>query len=772
MAANPNNESMGGGSEEPSIAFLLQSQISSPGSTGGVPKAQKSSSPPSGAQASSSSDSPPTWDLALTEVDWTQLDWRNYGPLNVIPWGELSINTINYLAGAWDAYDTVHHPEVKGIGSNPASAEQLRRFATQNIDQKAKDQTAKIMRLFTTNPPGLDRPEDVLGVDPNPPKNFDNNNNNNNNNNDPQGKDKKDADGDDEMKLAPDDFYTIGFEIEFLVAVTPANGGPDPHQDGRWLDMELTHDPPTSIKFLDRVTRAVADALNAEAGIVVTIKDEDEEDPMYRIARERLDALAAGEDPAAAAASAAPASPSPQPAPDHGLANPAAVARVVDVSVAYAQTAFFRADENMRLHQATHADIDRLVGRLSDTGAVVALEPGDLVAAVSRARRRLRVLAHQAQRDPLAVDLPGMKHRYRAWSVSEARYVRPDGVRAAHYTNVPGAPGGNAPRPPVDAYKWATLKLSSPAMSGHEVEPISAALERACRTLRARFRAHRDLPAALPLTAQVSASHTRGFALVELKKLATLVRLLEAGLRRLHRAERADPAAWRACGSFATWTALGGASVHDADWLLGHPGAPAWRALPRPAPATRAVLEADMERHLPTAEMFAAGREAEEVFYRGLWLYTSVEQLSRGLAADRPGIRPAVVFKCAGRGQHTAADRDEIDDERRPLPFVEVDRERGVVEFRYMQQSLEPFHLLCWGAVCARLVSVAKDTDASQFRDILVGVLRGRSIFDVLDVPDRFADGFKQGIARSDTGFFEYPDKGRVDYSNIFWDPM
>ncbi|KAI1641511.1 hypothetical protein F4809DRAFT_654981 [Biscogniauxia mediterranea] len=701
MAANPNNESMGGGNEEPSIAFLLQSQISSPGSTGGIPKAQKSSSPPSGAQASSSSDSP-AWDLALTEVDWTQLDWRNYGPLNVIPWGELSKNTINYLAGAWDAYDTVHHPEVQGIGSNPASAEQLRRFGTQNIDQKAKDQTAKIMRLFTTNPPGLDRAEDVLGVDPNPPKNFDNNN-------DPQGKDKKDGDGDDEMKLAPDDFYTIGFEMEFLVAVTPANGGPDPHQDGRWLDMDLTHDPPTSIKFLDRITRAVADMLNAEAGIVVTVKDEDEEDPMYRIARERLDALARGEDPEAAAAGAAPASPSPQLAADEGLANPAAVAQVVDT-----------AEENMRLHQATHADIDRL--------------PGDLVAA--------------AQRDPLAVELPGMKHRYRAWSVSEARYVRPDGVRTAHYADAP-APG--APRP-VDAYKWATLKLSSPAMSGHEVEPIHAALERACRTLRARFRAHLDLPAALPLTAQVTASHTRGFALVELKKLATLVRLLEADLRRLHRAERADPAAWRACGSFATWTALGSASVHDADWLLGHPAAPAWRALPRPAPATRAVLEAAMEQHLPTAEMFAGGREAEEVFYRALWLYTSVEQLSRGLAADRPGIRPAVVFKCAGRGQHTAADRDEIDDERRPLPFVEVDRERGVIEFRYMQQSLEPFHLLCWGA----------DTEASQFRDILVDVLRGRSIFDVLD----------QGIARSDTGFFEYPGKGRVDYSNIFWPPM
>ncbi|KAI0602791.1 hypothetical protein F4775DRAFT_600741 [Biscogniauxia sp. FL1348] len=740
MAADPHNEGSVLKDSDPFIASLLKSPTGNPSSGGEVPIAQKSKS--GGAQSSGATESP-TWDAVLMAIDWKQTDRRQYELLNEIPWRKLSDQTINHLAYEWLAYDQAHHPEVANPHYNQASEEQTRRFSAGEENKNAKAQTADIMRLFTEDPAGLTRGEDVLLAEDANPNNPNNNKNAANETN---------PDEDDEMSYAPDEFYTIGFELELFVAVTTADGAEDPHKDGRWLDLDLTHDAPASIKFRDRVMRAVSDHLNADAAVICTVKDEDEGNPVYRVAQEQLDTLgAAGGDQ-----------------DDKQLADPGAVARAAATAVAHAQTVMYDASENRRLHQATPVDIDRYVERLSDSPALAALAPGDLDEAARRVRRRLRVLVHQAQRDPLHVDLPGMKHRYRAWSVSPAADLRPDGVRTAQYAL---APGPRAP-PPVAGYKWAALKVASPAMSGHETARIEQALERVCRTLRARFRAHLDLPASLPLSTQVSVSHTQGFSLLELKKVATLVRLLEAPLRRLHRVERTAPDAWRACGSFATWTALGSAAGYSPHWLFANPKAPAWRALPRPAPATRVFLESLMEQHLPTADMFALGQE-DEVFYRGLWLYASVEQLSRGLASVSPGIRPAVVFKCAGRGQHTAADRDEVDDEQRPLPFLEVDRQRGVVEFRHMQQSLDHFHVLSWGAVCARIVAVAKDTQPAEFHSLLLEILRGdRYIAEVLGVPDRFIEGFKQGMARGDDGFFQHPDKGVIDYGQPFWKPM
>ncbi|KAI5925696.1 hypothetical protein F4810DRAFT_717373 [Camillea tinctor] len=698
--------------------------------------------------------SAPAWDKMLTAIDWTQQDWHNYENLDYIPWGQLTRNTVDLIAAAWDLYDALHHPESRGLASNPANAEQLRRLPFPHQDPAASQQTQGVKRLFTQNPPGLNRPQTTLGVDPHPPLT-------------------QKEDDDIEMKQfelenGPEGFFTIGYEIEFLVAATSITAD-DPHpNDTRWLDADLIHDSVNSIKFKDRVLRTVANVLNNEAGVVCVIKDEDEDNPLHTINMEKLDKLVAETDPAGPGP-AAPGTGSPTPPPsDAGLVDPAAVEAVAQMCVDEAETLFFRAEDNMRIHQATNADIYRYVKRISTAPAVVALADPDRIAVAERVRRRLRVIRHREQRDALHVALPGMKHRYRSWSVSEVKFVRPDLVRTEHYEQAPSTTA----RPPTDAYKWLAVKVSSPVLNGGEIGAIEAALERVCRTLRRRFRAHRDLPQALPLSTQVVVSHTQGFSLVELKKFATLARLLEHSLRKLHKHERADPAAWRAAATFGTWSALGAASHHDTEWLMANAQAPAWRALPRPEPTTRAFLQAQMAQHVPADEIFARGTVHEEVFYRGLWLYSTVEELARGLNPDRADIRTGVMIKAAGNGQHTAADRDEVDDERRPLPFVEIDRRRGALEFRYMQQSLEPFHILSWSAVCARLVSAAKNTEPWQFYDLVLGIIRGRPIFDALGIPDKFAAGFQEGIARSSNGFFELPNRGRVNYFKPFWSPM
>ncbi|KAI1505933.1 hypothetical protein F5X99DRAFT_427812 [Biscogniauxia marginata] len=714
------------GGDEDSISFLLNA-LNSQNSQSGNGQPPQQPPPP---QPPLPSPEWQGWDALLTRINWKDNSWRQFNFLDQIPWSQLKRDTVNYLAQQWEQFDKAH-PEVASGGQlNPATVEQLRRFSARgSTPAQQAVQTRAVMEFFTPDA-GTQANAADMSEDYGQPKGW--------------GEGGDGVQGGDGL---PDAFYTVGYEIEFLVAAAAVGQDPLP-DDGRWLDAGLAGVPPDSIKFQDRVKRALANELNAHAEVICTIKNEDEGGPKHDKEMGDLHRMAEGGVPKASGP----------------VADQAAVDNVTQLAFEHALTYFFHAGNNVRLHQATNADIRRFVDLASKTPAATALAAGDQAQLCRQLRRRLRIAAYLSQSDPAATQLPGMKHRYRSWSVSRLRGVRPSAAQTAYYANAPDA----AAAPPVESYKWLAAKVSSPVMSVANLTPGHEALGRVCHVLRDRFRIHRDLPGALPLSTQVVVSHSHGLTLLELKKLATLVRLLEEDLRRLHRRERTEPTAWRACASVATWSSLGGASFDDAARLRRDPAAPAWRVLPRPARPTRDYLTALMERHVPAADLFSRGTVADEVYYRAIWLYTSVDQLSRAVLPNRPGVQLGVMVKCAGKGRRTAADRTAADDARDPLPFVEVDKQRGVVEFRYMQASLNPQHMYNWAAVCAHLVSMAKDTDAAQFRERIGNMIRGGGVLAGLRVPADIVQAFKAGVENSGTGYFNHPD-APVDYHNPFY---
>ncbi|KAI0154262.1 hypothetical protein GGR57DRAFT_467737 [Xylariaceae sp. FL1272] len=380
-----------------------------------------------------------------------------------------------------------------------------------------------------------------------------------------------------------------------------------------------------------------------------------------------------------------------------------------------------------------------------------------------------------AQRDPTAIDLPSMRPRYRAWSVSTNKWAN---LKRVHFRDYFGHPDAGHPQykgalttHPVKQYVWMPMELASPLWDQRNWDPVRKSTQSVCHVLRHNLRVHHCALPSLDMTTSIFIGHSSGFTLLELKKIVTLYVLIEKDNAHLHRRRRSTPQGHWPCESLLTRSRLGSVlsqintlkgQVHDAE-----------RILPHPSPATFEYWTAQMTQHIPLSTSF--GNAFEEAFFRALWLYTNVSELSRALETTGPPHHTNLAVRCQGRGQrssHLRTQHQRAHPDSDPY-LGDVDRHRGVLEFRQMGQSLDADTILSWSFICHRIVSTARDTRADAFAYSLFSIMSGVPVLEVLgclhdaSVVDRFKEvdgegGYykptSNGVARWDFPFYDDED--------------
>ncbi|RYP06840.1 hypothetical protein DL764_002888 [Monosporascus ibericus] len=246
------------------------------------------------------------------------------------------------------------------------------------------------------------------------------------------------------------------------------------------------------------------------------------------------------------------------------------------------------------------------------------------------------------KRDDFHVYLPGMRPRYRAWSVgkwgsnvdnvSKVPWYR---VKRTDYTPTPAGKDGVKPFP-EEFYRFCYARVSSPVMPMHlnALPTLREKLEMVCKGLRDNFRIYKEIPS-LELGTTICIGRTDGFTILGLKKIVTLWVALEKHFARLHRRHRYD----RNGAEHAIFT--GGAPILEYPklWLgvrvADDPSAAKYFSFmsvfnvvdPK---SWEYLVEREMDFWVPPAWVHSLPR-AEQLFMHAIWTHTDVSALSRAL---------------------------------------------------------------------------------------------------------------------------------------------
>ncbi|RWA04016.1 hypothetical protein EKO27_g11089 [Xylaria grammica] len=133
------------------------------------------------------------------------------------------------------------------------------------------------------------------------------------------------------------------------------------------------------------------------------------------------------------------------------------------------------------------------------------------------------------QVDPLHVRVPGLKQKYKAWTVTFDPSVDGNGMVKDRYSNTDNTES------PFDEYFWFGAEVVSPVFPMKD-ERSREAIRVACGALRDSLRCHKPMEVSTGL--HVHLGHTKGWTLFQAKRFATLWSLTENTLLRLHRKDR------------------------------------------------------------------------------------------------------------------------------------------------------------------------------------------------------------------------------------------
>ncbi|KAI1212678.1 uncharacterized protein F4807DRAFT_457475 [Annulohypoxylon truncatum] len=666
------------------------------------------------------------WDTALISLEWGDQDWRDILTERVaanLPWEELQRSTLEYLWEIHDVYDRRHGLYPEQPESDPSfrfspAMEELDRRDVQEMMRSSALTEAQDARDWVQDPDWFE-----LG------RTW-------------QDYASESEDWVRDEETVRDNFFTVGLELEFPVAVYRRTraGIPDPHeQETRWLASDISdeHGDPDPVYVRQVAVDRVLEVLNAQTDMVFVRRDPKEMEAWTR----RTD-YTFGKD----------APPGPIDAECEKNAQDA-----LNLSL---QMFFNPEAGGTRLAVATEQDILHAV---SNT-------PLYNVATYAWAKTRARFAAllrqhiRQSQRDRRAVPLPGMKPRYLAFSV----YAMPD----VPFANVRGDSYADAPEHPFDPYHWEIIKIATPVLRADAAHVLHDALRQICRAVRNNFRVHRDI-AAVPVTTQVSVSTRAGFELLDIKRFVTLVTVLrDRGFGRLNAEHRSARAYDKVCGPIKRVSRLGGLSNMQYaeleawdDWIM-----------PQPPGEERMECMLEMERNMPKdliPALQGKGKLSDRIFFAALWSYANMTAIARALSTPLVSKKAEVMVKMTGNGKRS----NPV-----PLPwtgrngeqelyFDVVDAYRGVLEFRQCGGSLDPHHILCWTAICYCVVSSCKFTDEATFKDLLSRILIGEeTVLDALrihpDLQQFYIDNFNE-----QKGFFEPADSAELNerYAMIDW---
>ncbi|KAI5867662.1 hypothetical protein GGS23DRAFT_187746 [Durotheca rogersii] len=687
------------------------------------------------------------WNVRVLRMDFANHDWRLYD-LDRVPWYSLADEVIDEVVRRHHAYDEANLP-FDDRRYSPARREQIRRWEVLRQTHAAATAEPSPSLLYHSAPPShvtAIGPEVISLVAPRPGT-VDNPRDRTDEHRRPElpPAREKEAEGTGAPELSHG-FITWGFELELPVAVAPAGGllADKPHpRETRWQADIVTEDKEV---FRQAAVAQMLQVLNSQMeGSVFVGKDNDEDDELYKRKVANLESLEA--DGAVSAGSE----------------------RAAQDALVFAKSSF-RPHEGRFLPLATEDDVERAVNRVPNIEAWGIVGAKETNRIYRRLTNLLRAEVYRARRDPDHVFLEGMKPRYRAFSVYIMNNVDLSAVKSRDYTDLPESN-------PATQYRWEVIKLASPVLRMQPQENHQV-VQRLCRVLRNNFCIHKDLES-IPVTTQITVSHTAGFDILEMKKVITLMAILgDQDIMRLHQSYRSSRKYDRVCGPLKTQSALGALS-RRVPWIDGFDPR---GVVPHPSETTRDYLLDQMKRYLPLDLLLTEDKLSDKIFYLSLWMYTNVDDISRAMNPELRTRKVEMVTKCSGKGPTTGPAPGEAEVQAKakevgwPLPpggppFRPVDERRGVFEFRQCANTLDASHLMSWATTCAAVVNFARNASAETFKDYVTNVLTGEtSVLGGLGVPLEAQDFFRSHID-DDNGYFRFGEQ-EVLWSDPFYPPM
>ncbi|KAI1352683.1 hypothetical protein F5Y01DRAFT_324169 [Xylaria sp. FL0043] len=389
-----------------------------------------------------------------------------------------------------------------------------------------------------------------------------------------------------------------------------------------------------------------------------------------------------------------------------------------------------------------------------------------------RTKHAVQAQVLREQVDRLARDLPQMKPRYRAWSVSRNHFWRFNNVKSTDYRNC----SDPAATRPVDMYHWAGIEVSSPVYRATDQAAHKAVFDSltiVCETLKRGLRTHHCALPTLDGTTSIFIGHTEGFTLLELKKLVTLWFVLEPRLARLHRYHRDTLEGQWTCMPLRRGSRLGSM----ADVPLEYPVFDPDGIMPHPSEEMRQFYSNLMNEHFATLPFFERLSDGDELYLRTVWQYTSVSDLSLAMKTVGALEATALTIRCRGRGQRTSrlrSTKEMIREANHPEDVFpgEIDKHRGVLEFRQMGQSLDPVAIIAWQDICSAVVEACRETNSVTFKELMAMLTedrRGLSAWDILGVSEAVTRVFGRED-RDARGYYQPRVDGTVEYQYPFYE--
>ncbi|KAI0379100.1 hypothetical protein F5Y04DRAFT_290566 [Hypomontagnella monticulosa] len=676
----------------------------------------------------------------LSSVDWTAVDWREVLNIpNPIPWAELSSSLIRRLAAAHQAWDALH-----GRGSpliSPAVEELIRRQKlSSSILGPFADSGQSPYEWLTTQTNRDKRPDKETVAE--------------------------------EQNVSKSQKITVGYELEFPVAVYATNGDPHPNDTRKlWHNLKEETDPE---KAREQVVSDILMALNMQTNIVGKIpkvfapRDEDEDTGLYEL---RIKNLRKMEETGFGPAENVKERGSPS-------KNPVIYSKKVEEA---AQDAFqylcdFIFDAG--IFPRCMMNEDYASGTPDSFEWPEILDDAESEQARRRLRDMLRLEGFIAKRDPRHVPLPGMKPRYKAFSV----YANPGPgllyTERWDYTDFNLEIGGV----PSKAYHWEMIKIVSPVLEiqrGSEAKDIEEDLTDICRVMRTNFRIHQDLDTILAST-QINVSFERGIDLIDLKKLYTIMGLNgEKWIWRLNRYWRnkdtKNVLCPQVCGDIRRHSNLGAISfTNPAPQGFGD-----HELLPHPTPEEIQRFYNIMDEYLPpSAHKEITTELTNRIFYCALWCYGDVSSFSKALGTGLPSRATELMSKVWGHGgtagpiKYTTEELYAAEKEGRNVRFNVVDEHRGVVEFRSMAGSLDPANIMAWLKFCVEVTCFAKYSSAAEYKDYFERILRGDGLFSLMKFPPSVREYYKSHMIENEVFSPDGRSGSTVSWTDPFLAPL
>ncbi|KAI1450631.1 hypothetical protein F5Y02DRAFT_426756 [Annulohypoxylon stygium] len=561
---------------------------------------------------------------------------------------------------------------------------------------------------------------------------------------------------------------TVGVEFELAMAVSRVKEAPDSHpNDGRWLSENLVD---TAMDWTYRVTvrNHLIDTLRKH-GITANKTKEKELDVNY-VNRSPLLNLEDGKQ-----------------CPnfsklvdwepyyewderDNLLDNCKAAAQEMSE-----QFVLFHVEKSLDFYKTRKESLESIAKNKLLKGIQNISEPSDKLqdinnAVTGRWQENLEKLQKQFEKwdashvDIDAVQVDGADPKYYAWTCSVDHSVKIKEADSEDYTTTsksfPPLPVDDylLNQEPVLRYRWWPGELKSPIYDYNNPASLET-IRKVCAAVRDTYRTHKPL-SSIPSGLHIHFGQEGGWTLLQLKKFSTFWLIAEELLERLHREDRS--------GNFWSMPLRSSCPIIEALRSSSDYQKTPHKRVRENLPDTKNKnprLSYEYEHlkdiHVPFdiyAPFNIRGGPSFNDDIRDIiteiWQYDTITNLRLGLNAfaDTPCVRWRVTGEqITNKPDHKISSFQTL-------------------EVRMMQGTLDADHVWRWMSICEGMVRFSRDSTPEQFRNGLRGMITlTKDPANVLDVPTKYFTWFRQ--RQNDKGYFEYPDKNKVDWSDPFMAP-